>query len=133
MNAEQWLPCRYIALCSGTPPADRVRKEEGVTRYTKRRIADAPFIATESAPVGWVAATYGPGATSVWTSPARTCHHADAAASRPPKGTASINLKLALLRGSAPDAWAATTIVNRVSPGAQFGMPAALRSRFAAA
>jgi len=51
-NAEEWLPCRYIVRCSPevAAPKDRVERLEGITRYHKLRAADAPFMATESAP-----------------------------------------------------------------------------------
>jgi hypothetical protein len=110
MNAEEWLPCRYIARCSpqSVPAEKRIeRQPDGIVRYNKLRLTDAPFLATISSPGGWVAATHALGATSLFTNPARTCHHADASAELPPRGTASLSLKLYLLRGNVEDAWKA--------------------------
>ncbi len=110
MNAEEWLPCRYIAKCSraGAPPAKRVdRQADGITRYYKMRATDAAFIATESSPKGWVAATHSLTSPDVWTNPARTCQHADASERLGANSSARISLRLYLLRGTARDAWAA--------------------------
>ena len=107
-NAEEWLPCRYIVRCSaGTAaPAKRMeRQPDGITRYYKMRAANAAFLATESNPKGWVAATHSSGSPDVWTNPARTCHHADSGAPLAARSTARLTLKLYLLAGSAEDAW----------------------------
>jgi len=107
-NAEEWLPCRYIARCSPQTvvPAERVeRQSDGITRYHKLRAADVPFIATESSPKGWVAATHTLATDSVWTNPARTCHHADPSAALAAKSSARLALKFYLMRGGANEAW----------------------------
>jgi hypothetical protein len=111
MNAEEWLPCRYIARCEGAPlPPDQrlVRERDGtrsLARYTKGRVADAPFLATVAQDGGWVAATHTLHASSVFTNPARTCHHADPIAPLPARGTADLTLRLYLLRGTVAEAW----------------------------
>ena len=107
-NAEEWLPCRYIAVCAPgkVAPENRIERDaDGITRYRKLRSVDAPFIATASNPSGWVAATHSLDADSVWTNPARTCHHADPNTALPPRGTARLALKLYLLRGGVQEAW----------------------------
>jgi hypothetical protein len=107
-NAEEWLPCRYIANCSPqtVAPARRVdRQSDGITRYHKLRLADAPFLATVSSPPGWVAATHALATDSVWTNPARTCHHADSSAAVAARSTAALALKFYLVRGSVDEAW----------------------------
>ena len=71
----------------------------------KMRAANAAFLATESNPKGWVAATHSSGSPDVWTNPARTCHHADSGAPLAARSTARLTLKLYLLAGSAEDAW----------------------------
>jgi hypothetical protein len=78
-NAEEWLPCRYIVNCgkNAQPPEKLIERLDGVTRYFKSRPADAAFIATESQPSGWTAATHAVGCPSLFTNPARTCHHTD--------------------------------------------------------
>jgi len=111
-NAEEWLPCRYIVRCAAdaAPPTQRVeRQPDGITVYRKLRAADAPFLATESSPKGWVAATHSLNSADVWTNPARTCHHADSGAPLGAQGMAQLSLKLYLLPGGVKDAW------NRVS------------------
>jgi hypothetical protein len=107
-NAEEWLPCRYIVRCSPEAPAPAKRVErqpDGVTRYSKLRAADTAFLATESSPPGWVAATHSLTSPDVWTNPARTCHHADSGAPLPARGIAKLTLKLYVMRGNAQVAW----------------------------
>ena len=106
-NAEEWLPCRYIVRCSPevAAPKDRVERLEGITRYHKMRAADAPFIATESTPAGWVAATHTLKCLSLFTNPARTCHHTDPGVPIPANGSADLSLRFYLFRGTSGDAW----------------------------
>ena len=116
-NAEEWLPCRYIVNCgpNGRPPDKRIERVDGVTRYFKSRLADAAFLATESQPFGWVAATHGLNCPSLFTNPARTCHHADPEVQV--KGDrAVLNLKVYVIRGSVLDAW------QRVAPRDRAGL-----------
>jgi hypothetical protein len=108
MNAEQWLPCRYIARTSG-PPLDqgaRVRREEGVTKYTTRQFIDAPFLVTTSSPAGWTAATFARDAESVFTNPARTCHHADVIRPLPAGTSVQLSSHVVISPGSPASAWA---------------------------
>ena len=108
-NAEEWLPCRYLVRCSpdaAPPPTHAERDTDGITHYYKQRRADAPFIATESNPQGWIAATHSIDAPDVWTNPARACHHADYGVALPANGNVRIVLKLYLLRGGPQEAWA---------------------------
>lgn len=107
-NAEEWLPCRYIARVGKDLPQTRykVEKLDGVTRFFSSRAADTPFLATESQPSGWTAATVGNNCDSVFTNPARTCHHADPRLHNVTGGLAKVNLKVYFIRGSAVDAWA---------------------------
>jgi hypothetical protein len=106
-NAEEWLPCRYIVrVGKGAPAAPyRVEKQDGVTRYFKSSVADAPFLATESEPHGWTAATHTLTADSVFTNPARTCHHTDPIALGLADGRARLGLKVYMVRGTPEDAW----------------------------
>jgi hypothetical protein len=108
-NAEEWLPSRYIVRCSREaplPPQWVEKRSDNVTRYHKIWAADTPFIATESSPEGWVAATHSLTSPEVWTNPARTCHHADSGAPLDANSVARLAVKLHLLRGGASDAWA---------------------------
>jgi len=106
-NAEEWLPCRYIVQVGTNSPGGETRVErlDDVTRYFKSRAANAAFIATESHPGGWTAATHALHCDSVFTNPARTCHHADPRALSITDGRAHLRLKFYLLRGSVKDAW----------------------------
>lgn len=110
MNAEEWLPSRYVARCA--PPAvlpehHIERQPGGIVKYQKLRLADVPFIATSSSPAGWVAATHALDAPSVWTNPARNCHHVDVSSPLPPGGRAALSLKVYLMRGTVDAAWKA--------------------------
>jgi hypothetical protein len=106
-NAEEWLPCRYIVRCGkdSIPPEKLVERVDGVTRYFKSRAADTAFIATESSPAGWVAATHGLDCPSLFTNPARTCHHADPEVRFVRNGTATLRLKVYLLKGTLKEVW----------------------------
>jgi hypothetical protein len=108
-NAEEWLPCRYVARCEAPAVAQQQRVErqpDGVVRYTKTRLADVSLIATESLPAGWIAATHALNAPTVWTNPARTCHHADSSTMLKPDAPARLGLKLYLMKGTLNDVWA---------------------------
>lgn len=106
-NAEDWLPCRYIVSCDkkAPPPAKRIERLEGVTRYFKSRAADMAFIATESQPTGWIAATHSVDCSSIFTNPARTCHHADPRAESIRDGRALLRLKVYMFKGTLRDSW----------------------------
>lgn len=106
-NAEEWLPCRYIVLCgrNARRPARLTERLEGVTRYFKSRPADVAFIATESQPGGWIAATHGIDCPSLFTNPARTCHHADPQAQSIRDRKALLRLKVYLVKGTLKNAW----------------------------
>ncbi len=106
-NAEEWLPCRYIArVGKNAPDVDyRTERLDGVTRHYKSKSADAAFLATESDSSGWTVATYASNCDSVFTNPARTCHHADPRARSLIDGRAMLPLKVLVIRGKARDAW----------------------------
>lgn len=116
-NAEEWLPCRYIARVGKNAPSVpyRVEKQDGVTRYFKSRAADVAFLATESIPAGWTAATFANDCDSVFTNPARTCHHADPVARDVSDGRATLRLKVYLVRGTVADAWRKVALAERVA------------------
>jgi len=104
-NAEEWLPCRYIARVGSGTTAYRVESLEGVTRYFRSRPADTPLIATESDPPGWTACTFSQRGESVFTNPARTCHHADPISLAVSDGRATHGVNVVMLRGTPADAW----------------------------
>jgi hypothetical protein len=115
-NAEEWLPCRYIARVGKNAPAApyRAEKLDGVTRYFKSRPADVALLATESSPGGWTAATFARDCDSVFTNPARTCHHTDPVARNVSDGKAGLRLKIYLVQGGARDAWRHVSAAERV-------------------
>ena len=78
---------------------------DGVTRYFKSRAADAAFVATESQPGGWTAATHAVNCDSVFTNPARTCQHADPLALSVTNGRAILRLKVYVLKGTVKELW----------------------------
>jgi hypothetical protein len=99
-NAEEWLPCRYIARVGRNAPAQpyRVEKQDGITRHFKSQAADIAFLATESTPPGWTIATAARDCDSVFTNPARTCHHTDPVARNITNGQATLALKVYALK-----------------------------------
>lgn len=115
-NAEEWLPCRYIANVGKNNPSGKYRVEvlDGVTRYFKSRSADAAFLATESLPGGWTVATFAHNCDSVFTNPARTCHHADPIAHEVSGGRATLRLKVYVVKGNANDAWRQVSSAERL-------------------
>jgi|GEM_PF-6337026 len=116
-NAEEWLPCRYIARVGKNAPAQpyRAEKEGGVTRHFKSSAADVAFLATESSPAGWTAATFARDCDSVFTNPARTCHHADPVAKNATGGRTRLRLKVFFVRGTATEAWRHVARAERLS------------------
>lgn len=115
-NAEEWLPCRYIAQVdrNGRRGEYREEKLDGITRYFKSKPADVAFLATESATGNWTAATFARGCDSVFTNPARTCHHTDPRARGILNGQATLRLKVYLVKGRALEAWRQVSVAERV-------------------
>ncbi len=115
-NAEEWLPCRYIAQVGRSTERGeyRVEKLDGVTRYFKSKPVDAAFLATESPKGDWTTATFARGCDSVFTNPARTCHHVDPQARGISNGQAVLRLKLYLVKGQARHAWRHVSAAERV-------------------
>ncbi len=115
-NAEEWLPCRYIAQVgkNGRRGEYRVEQLDGVTRYFKSKPADVAFLATESTTGNWTAATFARDCDSIFTNPARTCHHVDPEAKGISNGQAILRLKLYLIKGRAQDAWRHVSAAERV-------------------
>jgi hypothetical protein len=106
-NAEEWLPCRYIARVAkdATRAEHRTERVDGVTRHFRSRAADAAFLATESQPSGWTVATHSVHCDSVFTNPARTCHHTDPRAIAVTNGRATLRMKVYVIKGTVADAW----------------------------
>lgn len=102
MPLDQWLPCRYLDSYTWPvpPPEKRVVKEEGITYYNASRPVDEPFIATVSEDGKWIAATWNPDTGNVWTNPELTCQHADSEVPLKPRGTASLEVKTFVFRGT---------------------------------
>jgi hypothetical protein len=108
MTKEQWLPCRYLVpyTLPVVPPEKHIeKKEDGITWYRKRRQVDVPLIATVSHDGKWVAATHTLDTPNIWTNPERTCHHTDPGTALGPHKTATLSLKVYLIRGSLSDGW----------------------------
>ncbi len=102
MPLNKWLPCRYLdSYTWPVPPLNkRVVKEEGITYFNASRPVDEPFIATVSRDGKWVAATWTSAAGNVWTNPELTCQHADPETSLKAEGTASLEGKTFIFRGT---------------------------------
>ena len=65
---------------------------------------DQPFIATLSTDRHWVVASFSRETGNVWSNPELTCQHVDPQAPLPPRGEATLEVKLLILRGSLDDA-----------------------------
>ena len=102
MPLDQWLPARFLDSYSWpVPPSDkRVVKDEGITYYNASRPVDEPFIATVSEDGKWIAATWNPDTGNVWTNPELTCQHADSETSLKAGGTASMEVKTFVFKGT---------------------------------
>ena len=92
----------------------REEKLDGITRYFKSKPADVAFLATESTTGNWTAATFARGCDSVFTNPARTCHHTDPEAKGISNGQAILRLKVYLVKGRGQDAWRHVSAAERV-------------------
>ncbi len=115
-NAEEWLPCRYIASVGNNRGRGEYRVEQldGITRYFKSKPTDVAFLATESTTGNWTAATFARDCDSIFTNPARTCHHVDPQASGISNGRAMLRLKVYLTKGRAQDAWRHVSVAERL-------------------
>ena len=102
MPLNQWLPARYLDSYTWPvpPPEKRVVKDQGITYYNASRPVDKPFIATVSEDGKWIAATWNPRTGNVWTNPELTCQHADSEASLKAGGTANLEVKTFVFRGT---------------------------------
>ncbi len=61
---------------------------------------DEPFIVTVSEDGKWIAATWNPRTGNVWTNPELTCQHADSETPLKAGGTASLEEKTFVFRGT---------------------------------
>lgn len=77
MPLNQWLPARYLASFTWPIPAERMKRNDGITYYNKSRAVDAPFIATLSQDSSWVVASFTRNTGNVWSNPELTCQHVD--------------------------------------------------------
>jgi hypothetical protein len=102
MPLSQWLPSRYLDSYTWPvpPPEKRAVKDQGITYYNASRPVDEPFIATVSEDGNWIAATWNPDTGNVWTNPELTCQHADSEASLKSGGTASLEVKTFVFKGT---------------------------------
>lgn len=100
-------PARYLASYAWPIPAQRAEhRADGITYFTKSRRVDAPFIATTSVDGQWVVASYSRDAGNVWSNPDLTCQHVDPSAPLAAGATATLDIRLIVLRGGVQDAFA---------------------------
>jgi len=102
MPLNQWLPARYLDSYTWPvpPPEKRVAKDQGITYFNAASPVDEPFIAMVSEDGKWIAATWNPATGNVWTNPELTCQHADSETSLKAGGTASLDLKTFVSKGT---------------------------------
>jgi hypothetical protein len=113
---DQPINDRYIALVGKNARRGdyRVEKLEGVARNFKSKPADVAFLASESTTGNWKAATFARDCDSIFTNPARTCHHVDPETKGISNGKAVLPLKVYLINGRAQDAWRHVSAAERV-------------------
>jgi len=104
MPLEKWLPSRYLASFTWPVPQQRVEVREGITHYNKSRAVDQPMVATLSIDGTWVVASFTRTAGNVWSNPELTCQHVDPQAPLAAGGTAILEVKMLVFRGSLDDA-----------------------------
>jgi hypothetical protein len=106
-NAEEWLPCRYVARVekNASRTEHRVETVGGVTRYFRSRAVDSAFLATESQPSGWTVATHSINCDAVFSNPARTCHHTNPRAFSVANGRATLEMRVYVINGTPREAW----------------------------
>ncbi len=104
-NRPVRLPARYLASFTWPVPDQLVERRDGIPYYTASRKVDAPFLATGSADRKWVVASFTRTAGNVWSNPELTCQHVDPTFSLAPHGSAAIEVKLIVMRGSIADAY----------------------------
>jgi len=101
MPLEQWLPARYLVSYTWPVPAQRVEhRDDGITYYNKSRPVDEPLVATFSEDRKWVVASFTRTTGNVWSNPELTCLHVDPEAPLPPRGRASLEVKILVFQGS---------------------------------
>ncbi|GGA77909.1 hypothetical protein GCM10011507_31460 [Edaphobacter acidisoli] len=101
MPLSQWLPARYHDSYTWPVPAKLVtRGSDGITNYDNPIAVDEPVIATLSRDHQWVVASFSHNTGNVWSNPELTCQHVDETAPLPPGGTASLQVKLLIVKGS---------------------------------
>jgi hypothetical protein len=81
-----------------------VEVREGITHYNKSRAVDQPMVATVSTDGKWVVASFTRTTGNVWSNPELTCQHVDPQAPLAPGGTAILEVKMLVFRGSLDDA-----------------------------
>ena len=102
---SEWLPVRYLASFRWPVPDRRIeRRSDGITYINKSRAVDEPFIATRSSDGAWVVASVAREAGNVWSNPELTCQHVDPQTPLGARQTATVEIKVLVLRGSVDDA-----------------------------
>jgi hypothetical protein len=105
MPLDQWLPSRYLASFTWPVPTERIEhRGDGITYYNASRRVDQPLIATLSIDRTWVVASFSREPGNVWSNPELTCQHVDPERALPPRGTAILEMKILVFRGSLDDA-----------------------------
>lgn len=98
------MPARYLASYTWPVPPKLVeRRSDGITYYNKSRKVDEALIATLSTDRKWIFASFTRETGNVWSNPELTCQHVDPQAPLPPRGTAAMEVRLLIFRGSLDD------------------------------
>src|SRR5262249_37304977 len=98
------LPARFSSSYKWPVRNQLIEVRDGITHYCKARRVDEALIATLSSDGKWVAASFTRDAGNVWSNPELTCQHVDPQKPLPAGGTAVIEVKFLLMRGTLEDA-----------------------------
>lgn len=105
MPLNQWLPSRYLDSFTWPIPKQRIeRREDGITYYNKSRPVDEPMVATVSTDQQWIVASFSQTSGNVWSNPELTCQHVDPEKPLPAGKSATLRVKILVLRGSLDEA-----------------------------
>jgi hypothetical protein len=101
---DRWLPARVLNAYTWPVPAEKVRREGGITYYNAAQPVDEPMLSTVTADGRWTVTSFTATAGNVWSNPELTCQHVDPTPPLPARATAVVETKLLVTRGTLADA-----------------------------
>lgn len=110
---DRWLPARVLDSYTWPVPAEKIRREDGIAYYNASQPVDEPMLSTVSADGRWVVTSFTATTGNVWSNPELTCQHVDPEPPLPAHGTAVVEVKLLITRGTLDDALRAVRAQRR--------------------